>query len=211
MALDIGEDFKTRWLNTPQAARQTYIDDLSRICELLTPESKIEAWKTSDEAAQITSEQRIQEAYETLKAQMIEDARCREQKRLENKIHQQRQAEDEYLKNLQLDDRLQQQSQVEQLKSFQNQLMQETKTYSNRYQKISLAANSPKATDKPLQLNHVQLQQIIENIQVRLELEAESLIEQIQKSVEGFNQNLQQAAEEEVKISLQDTKTKNSA
>ncbi|MCF8999444.1 hypothetical protein [Acinetobacter nectaris] len=211
MALDIGEDFKTRWLNTPQAARQTYIDDLSRICELLTPESDIDEWKASDALAQTTSEQKIQHAYEVLKAQMIEDARCREQKRLENKIYQQRQAEDEYLKNLQLDDRLQQQSQVEQLKSFQSQLMQETKTYSNRYQKTSLAANSPKATDKPLQLNHVQLQQIIENIQVRLELEAESLIEQIQKSVEGFNQNLQQAAEEEVKISLQDTKKKNSA
>lgn len=211
MALDIGEDFKTRWLNTPQAARQTYIDDLSRICELLTPESDIDEWKASDELAQTTSEQKIQRAYEVLKAQMIEDARCREQKRLEDKIFKQRKAEDEYLKNLQLDERLQEQSQVEQLKSLQNKLNTETKSYSSRYQKQSFASASSQTSDKALKLNHVQLQQVIENIQLRLELEAEGLIEHIQKSVESFNQNLQQAAEEEVKILLEENKTKNSA
>lgn len=211
MALDIGEDFKTRWLNTPQAARQTYIDDLSRICELLTPESDIDEWKASDELAQTTSEQKIQHAYEVLKAQMIEDASCREQKRLEDKIFKQRKAEDEYLKNLQLDERLQEQSQVEQLKSLQNKLNTETKSYSSRYQKQSFASASSQTSDKALKLNHVQLQQVIENIQLRLELEAEGLIEHIQKSVESFNQNLQQAAEEEVKILLEENKTKNSA
>ena len=37
MALNVGQDFKKRWLDTPEAVRQTFVDDLNRICDLLSP------------------------------------------------------------------------------------------------------------------------------------------------------------------------------
>ena len=33
MALNVGPDFKQRWLNVPEAVRQTFIDDLGRVCD----------------------------------------------------------------------------------------------------------------------------------------------------------------------------------
>ena len=32
-------DFKQRWLNVPDAVRQAFIDDLSRVCDVLKPET----------------------------------------------------------------------------------------------------------------------------------------------------------------------------
>ncbi len=39
MALNVGPDFKQRWLNVPDAVRQAFIDDLSRVCDVLKPET----------------------------------------------------------------------------------------------------------------------------------------------------------------------------
>lgn len=43
MALNVGQDFKKRWLNAPEAVRQTYQEDLARICDLLLPQTSIQA------------------------------------------------------------------------------------------------------------------------------------------------------------------------
>ena len=44
MALNVGQDFKKRWLNTPETVRQTYQEDLARICDLLLPQTQIQTW-----------------------------------------------------------------------------------------------------------------------------------------------------------------------
>ena len=49
MALNVGQDFKKRWLNTPEAIRQTYQEDLARICDLLQPQTSIQTWKFDEE------------------------------------------------------------------------------------------------------------------------------------------------------------------
>ncbi len=79
MALNVGPDFKQRWLNVPEAVRQTFIDDLSRICDILKPEQE--------------SERKIEEAYAQRKAELIEAARIRRQLALEQALADKRAAE----------------------------------------------------------------------------------------------------------------------
>ena len=56
MALNVGQDFKNRWLNTPETVRQTYQEDLARICDLLLPQTLIQTWNYHEEKAQQLSE-----------------------------------------------------------------------------------------------------------------------------------------------------------
>lgn len=52
MALNVGPDFKQRWLDVPDAVRQAFLDDLQRICAVLKPESNIQKWLEKDAQAQ---------------------------------------------------------------------------------------------------------------------------------------------------------------
>ena len=90
MALNVGQDFKKRWLNTPEAVRQTYQEDLARICDLLLPQTPIQTWVHHDEQAQRHSAQRIEKAYADLKAELIEQARIRKQLALEKALEEKR-------------------------------------------------------------------------------------------------------------------------
>ena len=82
MALNVG-DFKQRWLNVPEAVRQTFIDDLSRICDILKPETSLEEWQSREQRLQQESERKIEAAYAQRKAELIEEARIRKQLALE--------------------------------------------------------------------------------------------------------------------------------
>ena len=42
MALNVGQDFKQRWLDVPEAVRQAFSDDLHRVCNVLKPETNIQ-------------------------------------------------------------------------------------------------------------------------------------------------------------------------
>lgn len=86
MALNIGQDFKKRWLDTPEPVRQVYEDDLKRICELLRPETSIQNWQAREQRAQLESHQRIETAYAELKAELLEQARIRKQRALEKSL-----------------------------------------------------------------------------------------------------------------------------
>ena len=66
MALDVGADFEKRWLNAPQAVRQTYIGDLSRICELFATDVRLDNWLSYNKQAQRQSYERIENAYAEL-------------------------------------------------------------------------------------------------------------------------------------------------
>ena len=86
MALNVGPDFKQRWLKVPEAIRQTFIDDLGRVCDVLNPSTDIQQWLVNDQQQQQVSFDKIESAYADLKAQLIEDARIRKQLALEKAL-----------------------------------------------------------------------------------------------------------------------------
>ena len=96
MALNVGQDFKKRWLNAPETVRQTYQDDLARICDLLLPQTVIETWTTQDQKSQQISLDKIDQAYADLKAELIEQARIRKQKALEQSLAEKREQQAQY-------------------------------------------------------------------------------------------------------------------
>ncbi|PVZ87682.1 hypothetical protein C9426_11560 [Serratia sp. S1B] len=199
MALDVGADFEKRWLNAPQAVRQTYIDDLTRICKLFSNDVRLEDWLSKNKQAQLQSYETIENAYAELKAQLLEEARIRRQHALEQSLAKKRAQQQAYIDDLQLNERLQHQAQTQQLQALQQQLGQESLAYSERY------TTTPKLCFEAT-INSVispEIQHALDNLKIRLELEAESLIEQIQQSVNHLNQKIQQAADEEIRYLLE--------
>lgn len=199
MALDVGADFEKRWLNAPQAVRQTYIDDLSRICELFATDVRLENWLSYNKQAQRQSYERIENAYAELKAELVEQARIRRQHALEQSLAKKRAQQQAYLDDLQLDERLQYQQQTQQLQALQQQLSQESHHYTERYTPTPKLRFEPNANT----VISPEIQQALDNLKIRLELEAEGLIEQIQQSVNSLNQKIQQAADEEIRYILE--------
>ena len=199
MALDGGADFEKRWLNAPQAVRQTYIDDLSRICELFATDVRLENWLSYNKQAQRQSYERIENAYAELKAELVEQARIRRQHALEQSLAKKRAQQQAYLDDLQLDERLQYQQQTQQLQALQQQLSQESHHYTERYTPTPKLRFEPNANT----VISPEIQQALDNLKIRLELEAEGLIEQIQQSVNSLNQKIQQAADEEIRYILE--------
>lgn len=199
MALDVGADFEKRWLNAPQAVRQTYIDDLSRICELFATDVRLENWLSYNKQAQRQSYERIENAYAELKAELVEQARIRRQHALERSLAKKRAQQQAYLDDLQLDERLQYQQQTQQLQALQQQLSQESHHYTERYTPTPKLRFEPNANT----VISPEIQQALDNLKIRLELEAEGLIEQIQKSIQDLNQKIQQAADEEIRYILE--------
>src|SRR5690606_20375137 len=104
VALNVGPDFKQRWLNVPEAVRQTFIDDLGRICDVLQPENNIEQWLEQDQKQQALSFERIEAAYAERKAQLIEEARIRKQQALEQALAKKRAAQQAYAEQLKQDE-----------------------------------------------------------------------------------------------------------
>lgn len=51
VALNVGPDFKQHWLEAPEAVRQTFMDDLNHICDLLQPETQTQLWLAADQKA----------------------------------------------------------------------------------------------------------------------------------------------------------------
>lgn len=198
MALDVGADFEKRWLNAPQAVRQTYIDDLSRICELFATDVRLENWLSYNKQAQRQSYEKIENAYAELKAELVEQARIRRQHTLEQSLAKKRAQQQAYLDDLQLDERLQYQQQTQQLQALQQQLSQESHHYTERYTPTPKLRFEPNANT----VISPEIQQALDNLKIRLELEAEGLIEQIQKSIQDLNQKIQQAADEEIRYIL---------
>lgn len=199
VALDVGADFEKRWLNAPQAVRQTYINDLTRICDLFSADVRLDDWLAQNKQAQRQSYETIENAYAELKAKLLEEARVRRQRALEKSLSQKRAQQQAYINDLQLDERLKYQAQTQALQALQQQLGQESLAYSERYRptpKLRFEATSQTVISP-------EIQQALDNLKIRLELEAESLIEQLQTAVQGLNQKIQHAAEEEIRYLLE--------
>ena len=202
MALNVGQDFKKRWLNTPEAVRQTYQEDLARICDLLLPQTPIQTWVHHDEQAQRHSAQRIEKAYADLKAELIEQARIRKQLALEKALEEKRAAEAAYAAQLQADEERQFEQQTEHLAALRHHIDQEIADQTERYQVNPEQPSIDYAQAQHMVIKDEQIQSELENVRVRLELEAESMIEQ---AVTVFRAKLHAIAQDEIEYILKNS------
>lgn len=197
MALNVGPDFKQRWLTAPEAVRQTFIDDLHRISEVLQPDSDLKRWVEYDQQQQQQSFQKIDQAYAELKIQLIEEARIRRQQMLEQRLAQQRADQAAYAQALYQDELQQFAAQTETLASLRTQLDQEILDYTARYQKNP--ENGSFNFAKGVGIADEQILSELDSVRGRLELEAETRIEEV---VQQFRSQLQAAAQEEIEYIL---------
>jgi len=197
VALNVGPDFKQRWLTAPEAVRQTFIDDLHRISEVLQPDSDLKRWVEYDQQQQQQSFQKIDQAYAELKIQLIEEARIRRQQMLEQRLAQQRTDQAAYAQALYQDELQQFAAQTETLASLRTQLDQEILDYTARYQKNP--ENGSFNFAKGVRIADEQILSELDSVRVRLELEAETRIEE---AVQQFRSQLQAAAQEEIEYIL---------
>lgn len=201
MTLNVGSDFKQRWLTAPQAVRQTFMDDLYRICEVLQPETNLQNWIAQDQRAQQQSQNTIEQAYAELKARLIEEARQRRQLALEKKLEQQRAEQAAYAAQLQHDEAQRFAEQTQTLAIMRQSLDHEISTYTARYQKNpELPALS--FNKAALSVSDDQILSELESVRLRLELEAETQIEQ---AVTIFRARLHAAAQEEIDYILKNS------
>ncbi|WP_180074142.1 MULTISPECIES: hypothetical protein [unclassified Acinetobacter] len=200
MALNVGPDFKQRWLKVPEAIRQTFIDDLGRVCDVLNPSTDIQQWLVNDQQQQQVSFDKIESAYADLKAQLIEDARIRKQLALEKALEEKREAEQAYAEQLRRDEELRFAAQTQALTMMQHNLDREVQHYAARYHKnpeTGLAGLS-----QSLSVSEGQMLSELESVRVRLELEAET---QIEMAVSDFRAKLKTAAQEEIDYILENS------
>lgn len=199
VALNVGQDFKQRWLNVPDAVRQTFIDDLYRVCNVLKPETNTQKWLEKDELAQKQSFEKMETAYAERKAQLIEDARLRRQHALEQSLANKRAAQKAFAESLQHDEVRQFIEQTQTLNFIRQNLERETQIYTARYHKNpeGSALNFAKGI---LSIQDNQILSELESVRLRLELEAETLIEQ---AVTVFRAKLHQASQEEIQYILE--------
>ena len=197
VALNVGQDFKQRWLEAPEAVRQAYLDVLHRIFDILKPEVQLQAWIERDKQEQQKSLQKIDVAYAELKAQLIEEARIRHQQALEKKLEDKRAEEAAFAKQLQLDEERKFAEQAKELQIIRQGLVQETQSYTNRYEK------NPKNIADNLSVKDSEMLSELDSVRIRLELEAESLIEQ---AVTVFRAKLHAATQEEIEYILKSSK-----
>ncbi|EOR02320.1 cell division protein BlhA [Acinetobacter genomosp. 15BJ] len=202
MALNVGQDFKKRWLNAPEAVRQTYQDDLARICDLLLPQTLTQTWTQHEENAQQLSQQRIDQAYADLKADLIEQARIRKQLALEKALEEKRAAEAAYAAQLQADEARQFEQQTENLLALRGHIDQEIAQQTERYQSNPEQPSVDYARGQSMVIDDQQILSELESVRVRLELEAEGLIEQ---AVTVFRAKLHALAQDEIDYILKNS------
>ena len=201
MTLNVGSDFKQRWLTAPQAVRQTFMDDLHRICEVLQPETQLHHWIAEDQRAQQQSHEKIEQAYAELKARLIEEARQRRQLALEKKLEQQRAEQAAYAAQLQQDEVQRFAEQTQALELMRQSLDQEISNYTARYEQNP---ELPTVTfnQAVTAVSDDKIASELESVRLRLELEAETQIEQ---AVTVFRARLHAAAQEEIDYILKNS------
>lgn len=207
MTLNVGQGFKQRWLDAPEALRLGMLDELYRVCDLLSSDVSLEQWQDHDQRAMQIAQLNVEQAYATQKAELIEAARLRKQHKLEQSLTDRRQQQQDYIQQLQQDELNRQQQQNQELRLIAVQVAQESRLYSARYSANPTQTHAnphahvntqAQAMTASLDLNSQQrLMAEIENIRIRLELEAETLIEQ---TLRNFKNQLNAAVQDEVEL-----------
>lgn len=195
MALNVGENFKQRWLNTPDAVRQTFCDELIHISGLLDAETSVAAWQQQDILLQHQHRKQIKHAYEELKqhilaekARLLEEQKRQHQAALEAKIEHARQLERERIERLRWEEHQQQVHELEQLEEIAAQLKAEL-------QQQSTAEIARFDARFAKQFNQTRLN--LEDIQLRLEIESDGMIDRL---LADFRIQLKHAAQEEIQL-----------
>lgn len=199
MTLNVGSNFKKRWLAAPEAVRQTFLDDLNRVCDILKPDNSIEIWKKIDDEAQKQSFAKIKQAYIDLKLQLMEEARLRHQRELQHALDQKRAAQFAYNQQLLLDEERQFNEQTQVLHTLGHSLKQQVDAYVARYHKNP---EGPVFNFAPGLLSDHQIHSELETLRLRLQLEAEANID---NTLKALRQQLVNAAEEEIKLILKNS------
>lgn len=201
MTLNVGQNFKKRWLSAPEAVRQSFLDDLYRISELLDPVSNTQAWLENDQRAMQVSQLKIEDAYAAEKARLIEAARVRKQIALEKSLAEKRAQEQAYQQQLLRDEQQQYLQQTALLKDLNQHIEIEVSQYSNRYTRNPEQPAIDYARGEFVVLD-TEIVTELDNIRLRLELEAET---QIEKAVSEFRSKLMSAAKDEIEYILKNT------
>lgn len=194
MALNVGPDFKQRWLNVPEAVRQTFIDDLARICDVLQPETSLQEWLTHDQQMQKESERKIEEAYAQRKAELIEEARIRKQQALEKALADKRAQEQAYIEQMKLDEERKYAEQTRTLELLRDSLNAEVLNYAARFEQNRILNSAQ------IKIDDTEILSELESTRLRLELEAETAIEE---TLVQLRNRLRTAAREEIDYILQ--------
>lgn len=197
MSLNIGENFKQRWLDTPEPVRQIFCDELQHICDLLEPDTQFHKWQHQEAILQQKHRKIIEQAYEQLKQEILtEQARVAEERRqqrqaeLEQQLADKRALEAARLELL----RVQEQHKIQQ---DQLQLQQIAKDLEHDLRVQSAAEIARFEATQSKQFNRQKLS--LEEIKLRLEIEAEQMIDQMLQDVK---QQLKLAAKEEIDLLL---------
>ena len=219
MALNIGDNFKQRWLAIPEAIRHSYCDELRHICALLEPESQVQKWQYQDAVIQQRQRHVTEQAYAELKQQILaEQARLKAQQKrerqaaLEQALADKRAQEQADLLKLEQQEAAQQQQQDEYLKRFGEHLIQQSHCLSTAPLRTQADSN-PRAiaetATKPLPsqcaVASASASQALSGteqdseLRLRLELEAEALINQ---TLEELRLKLRSAAIEEIALQI---------
>lgn len=194
MALNVGPDFKQRWLNVPEAVRQTFIDDLARICDVLQPETSLQEWLARDQQMQKVSDAKIEEAYAQRKAELIEEARIRKQQALEKALADKRAQEQAYIEQMKLDEERKYTEQTRTLELLRDSLNAEVLNYAARFEQNRILNSAQ------IKIDDTEILSELESTRLRLELEAETAIEE---TLVQLRNRLRAAAREEIDYILQ--------
>ena len=194
MALNVGPDFKQRWLNVPEAVRQTFIDDLARICDVLQPETSLQEWLARDQQMQKVSDAKIEEAYAQRKAELIEEARIRKQQALEKALADKRAQEQAYIEQMKLDEERKYAEQSRTLELLRDSLNAEVLNYAARFEQNRILNSAQ------IKIDDSEILSELESTRLRLELEAETAIEE---TLVQLRNRLRAAAREEIDYILQ--------
>ena len=201
VTLNVGQDFKKRWLSAPDAVRQAFLDDLNRIGDLLKPESNIQAWLDNDQRARQVAQLKVEQAYADEKARLIEEARIRRQLALEKSLAEKRAQQQAYNQQLLNDEKQQFLKQTEVLTVLRQEIDAESLSYSERYTQ-NPAIPSVDFSGRHFLVSDDKIQSELDSVRLRLELEAETHIEQ---AVNAFRAQLKAAAEEEIAYILKNS------
>ena len=194
MTLNVGQDFKKRWLDAPDAVRQAFLGDLHRIGELLKPETNTLAWLENNQREQQVAQLKVEQAYADEKARLIEEARVRKQLALEKSLAEKRAQQNAYNLQLQHDEIQRYQQQTIALVHLREEIDTEITVYSERYTQ-NPALPSVDFSGAKFIVSDEQITSELESVRLRLELEAETHIEE---AVEALRTKLKAAAAEEI-------------
>ncbi|MFB2539239.1 MULTISPECIES: hypothetical protein [unclassified Acinetobacter] len=202
MALNVGENFKQRWLDAPEAVCACFERELRHVCDLLEPHTVFEVWQTNDQHLQRQHHIERKNAYAQLKQQILDQRRAEMQQRLqqrqaelEQQLQTQRQAEQQLLLDLREQEKQQQQQQLVALQAYAEQL--KLQTIADKISKFDTTAHHHLSTSQYATMDNSILldSKQAEKISKRLETECDNWL---QNSMKQLRQQLQNAMQQEL-------------